>query len=37
MEKEPEQEDALLKPGNVYVRTNGVNMADAGPFARREP
>ena len=37
MEKHPEQQDALLKLWDEYVKANGVIVFDAGPFARPEP
>ena len=35
--KHPEKREAMLKFWDEYVKTNGVIVSDAGPFAKREP
>jgi arylsulfatase len=35
--KHPEKREAMRKLWDEYVKTNGVIVSDAGPFAKREP
>lgn len=35
--KHPERREAMLKLWNEYVKTNGVIVSDAGPFAKHDP